>query len=249
MIPLPSVLYAQTDDGTIQQTLKNPFEAAGFTEWSALQWAESITVVIGILVLIIVIGNIIFQRRLSPVANNALRLLGLCILPVFLMLFGSFATFEGSRRVEFCASCHSAMSMYVDDLKDGNSETLAALHYKNRYIQEAHCYNCHVDYNLFGTVKGKITGLKHLYYWVSGSPTARGIQQIELYGYYSNQTCLRCHAGSKKFLEADEGVHLENAPELLKKSADGEPGLSCLECHAPAHPSLEEKENPDGGRQ
>ena len=172
MLTNPSVVHAQIGEGTIHQTLKNPFEAANFTEWSALQWAESITVVIGILVLIIVIGNIIFQRRLSPVANNALRLLGLCILPVFLMLFGSFATFEGSKRVEFCASCHSAMSMYVDDLKDSNSKTLASVHYKNRYIQEAHCYNCHVNYSVFGTIRGKLVGLKHLYYWVSDSPTA-----------------------------------------------------------------------------
>ena len=109
MLTTSSVVHAQIGEGTIHQTLNNPFEAASFTEWSALQWAESIT--IGILVLIIVIGTIIFQRRLSPIISSVLRLLGLFILPVFLMLFGSFATFEGSKKVEFCTSCHSAMYM------------------------------------------------------------------------------------------------------------------------------------------
>ena len=109
MLTTSSVVHAQIGEGTIHQTLNNPFEAARFTEWSALQWAESIT--IGILVLIIVIGTIIFQRRLSPIISSVLRLLGLFILPVFLMLFGSFATFEGSKKVEFCTSCHSAMYM------------------------------------------------------------------------------------------------------------------------------------------
>lgn len=248
MITFLSILLAQTGEGTIQKSLNNPFEATGITEWSAVQWAESTTVLIGILVLIIVIGTIIFERRLSPIISSVLRLLGLCILPIFLMLFGSFATFEGSKRVEFCTSCHSAMSMYVDDLKDSNSKTLAAVHYKNRYIQEAHCYNCHVNYSVFGTIKGKLVGLKHLYYWVSNSPTARGMKQIRLYGYYPNESCLRCHAGSKRFLEADEGVHVENAKELLHKDKNGEPGLSCLECHGPAHPSLKEKEGIKGGR-
>ncbi len=28
---------------------------------------------------------------------------------------------------------------------------LAAVHFKNRYIQRSHCYVCHTDYGLFGT--------------------------------------------------------------------------------------------------
>ena len=243
------IVYAQTSKDTIALTLKDPFAGRGVAEWNAVEWAESVTSILGVLILIIIFLMVIFDRRIAPPITNFLRFISLCVLPVFLMLFGSFATFEGSKRVEFCQSCHTAMGLYVNDLKDSGSDTLASLHYNNRYIQEGHCYACHVDYGLFGSIQGKMTGLNHLYYWVTGSDTARGEKQIRLYEPYKNELCLRCHAGSKRFLEAEGGIHVDNEKDLLRKDAKGAPILSCLECHGPAHPSLEDKKGMNVGAQ
>jgi trimethylamine-N-oxide reductase (cytochrome c), cytochrome c-type subunit TorC len=170
-----------------------------------------------------------------------LRLLGLCALPLFILPVGNFATFEGSKRVEFCQSCHTAMDPYVVDMKSDQSNTLAALHYKNRYIQEDECYQCHADYGVFGAARAKLRGLKHLQRWLTGTATASGEQQIHHYGPYSNDLCLTCHAGSKRFLEAKEGVHRDVASELTAQDpATGAPMTPCLQCHGPAHLSLAE---------
>ncbi len=238
MVFLSGVAYAQTSEEAKALTLDEPFEPRGIVEWDAVQWAESITMVLGILILIIVIFTMFFGRRLPPPITNFMRFVGLFALPVFLLPFGSFATFEGSKTVSFCQSCHSAMGLYVNDMKDRESETLAALHYKNRYIHEAECYNCHVNYGVFGAVQAKLTGLKHVYYWVTRSATARGEEQIKLYGAYQNDLCLRCHAGSRVFLEVDNRVHMDMQKGLLGKDKKGEPIIPCLDCHGPAHRSL-----------
>ena len=138
-----------------------------------------------------------------------------------------------------------AWDLYVDDMKNKKSETLAALHYNNRYIQENQCYRCHSDYGVWGTVEARGRGLSHLYHWVTNSATARGEGQIKLYGTYQNSLCLSCHSGSQKFLEAqveEVKIHKAIAKELLGKDSDtGAPTMSCLICHSPAHPALEIK--------
>lgn len=235
------VAYAQTSEEAKTLTLEKPFEPRDIGEWNAVDWAESITSILGTLILIIVIFTLIFGRRLPLPVTKYLRFVGLCALPIFLLLFGFFATFEGSKSVAFCASCHMSMGSYANDMKDRDSETLAALHYKNRYIQEAQCYSCHINYGVFGTMQGKLTGLKHFYYWATNSPTARGEKQIKLYEVYQNDLCLRCHAGSSIFLKADKEVHIDIAEGLLGKDEDGEPMIHCLDCHGPVHPSLSSK--------
>ena len=233
------VAYAQTSQETAEIILEKPFVGRG----SAVDWATSITTSIGILILVIVIFTVIFERRrLTPSITNLLRFTGLCVLPIFMMFFGSFATFEGSKEVEFCHSCHTAMDPYVDDMRNKESKTLASLHYNNRYIQVEHCYQCHADYGVWGTIQAKATGLRHLYYWVTNADTARGKKQIKLYGSYRNDLCLHCHAGSQKFLKAEGGLHRDMAADfLVKDTKTGEPKTSCLDCHGPAHPALADK--------
>ena len=48
------------------------------------------------------------------------------------------------------------MQVYVDDMLDSESESLAAVHYKNRYIPSNQCYDCHTSYGMFGTVEAKM---------------------------------------------------------------------------------------------
>ena len=118
---------------------------------------------------------------------------------------------------------------------------LAAKHYKNRFIQQEQCYTCHADYGVFGTMSAKFTGLFHLYHWLTSSQTALGLAQIHLYHPYQNTWCLHCHAGSKRFLEADGGTHLGLADQLVSVDPKtGAPRMSCLTCHGPIHPTVEQ---------
>lgn len=213
---------------------EHPFEGRG----SFVDWAEWTTAVMSLLMLVIALITFFFGRwRLLPSRVNFLRFVGLCVLPIFVLVVGTFANFEGSKRVAFCHSCHTAMDLYVDDMRDGNSKTLAALHYQNRYIKENQCYKCHSDYGVHGAVGAKARGLQHLYYWVTNSATARGEEQIKLYHYFSNELCLHCHAGSQKFLQIDD--HIDFKDDMLQSDPDtGEQVMSCMDCHGPAHKSL-----------
>ena len=72
-----------------------------------------------------------------------------------MVAFLSFAHgLESSTSVQACGSCH-VMTPFVADLHNVNSDTLAATHFKNRYIQERQCYTCHSDYGLSGTIRAK----------------------------------------------------------------------------------------------
>jgi hypothetical protein len=133
------------------------------------------------------------------------------------------------------------MNMYVLDMRDPASKNLAAIHYKNRFIQQEQCYTCHADYGVFGTMEAKFTGLFHLYHWLTDSQTALGLAQIQLYHPYQNTWCLHCHAGSQRFLKAAGGTHLDLADQLVTVDSKTEkPGMSCLACHGPVHPTVKE---------
>ena len=81
------------------------------------------------------------RSGLTPTVRGWL-LVGVGLVPM-MVAFLSFAHgLESSATVASCGSCH-VMTPFVQDLHDPQSETLAATHYKNRYIQEKHCYTCH----------------------------------------------------------------------------------------------------------
>ncbi|PYV85093.1 MAG: hypothetical protein DMG05_23420 [Acidobacteria bacterium] len=228
-------------------TLEKPFEGRG----GAVEWAGSLTTALGVLILIIIIFTAFFERRhLRPSIVSSLRFTSLCVLPLLILFLGSFSTLEGSKRTEFCHSCHSAMDLYVDDMQDKESTTLAAMHYKKRLIQTDECYSCHADYGVWGTADAKGRGLIHLYYWVTNSATARGEQQIKLYSSYQNSLCLYCHSGSQSFLESGKQVHRKFADALLGKKANtGAPIMACGTCHGPAHPKLADKKSQQSNAQ
>jgi nitrate/TMAO reductase-like tetraheme cytochrome c subunit len=121
------------------------------------------------------------------------------------------------------------MDGHVNDLRDPKSDSLAAVHYKNRYIQENHCYTCHSDYGMFGTVSAKMEGLGHVWH----NTTGHYEKPIKIAKPYSNLRCLNCHSGSQKFLAKHD------AAELPKLAANQD---SCLDCHGPAHKPGETKE-------
>ena len=73
----------------------------------------------------------------SPACRAGLRpagpLMAFIILPAGAVFLANYHTFEGVHEVRGCASCHVMLPM-VNDMRDPGSETLAALHYKNKYI-------------------------------------------------------------------------------------------------------------------
>jgi nitrate/TMAO reductase-like tetraheme cytochrome c subunit len=146
------------------------------------------------------------------------------VLPVAVIFFGYQYGLEASRSVDACGACH-VMASHVADLRDATSDTLAAVHYKNRYIQAEHCYTCHSDYGMTGTVTAKLEGLGHVWHYTVGSY----VLPLRISKPYSNTRCLYCHGASQKFL-ASPGHPAEVRPELMRGAT------SCLDCHAPAHP-------------
>lgn len=224
--------------------IETPFHGKG----SAVDLAEWISTALAVAIPIAIVLSHLLNRRMVFFAN-ILRFAGIFAFPLGMWTIGSFATFEGAKSVEFCHSCHEPMDMYVLDMEDPASTNLAAVHYKNRFMQHDNCFTCHADYGVFGGLKAKMTGLYHLYFWLSGSPTGRGEKQIKLYDPgYPNTWCLQCHAGSQRFLKADDGTHVDLGDELLDDPETGVPSTSCLVCHVPPHPTLEEwKAKKQGG--
>jgi hypothetical protein len=160
---------------------------------------------------------------LTPTARGWL-LVAVGLVPL-MVAFLSFAHgLESSATVASCGSCH-VMTPFVEDLRNPGSATLAATHFKNQYIQEKHCYTCHSDYGLTGTLAAKLSGVGHVWRSTTGSYT----QPIKIARPYPNLRCLGCHGASQKFHNSP-GHPKEVVPTLL----DGT--LPCLTCHGPAHP-------------
>ena len=82
------------------------------------------------------------------------------VIPVFVVVLATAHGMQESMTVESCAACH-VMESHIRDLRDPKSDSLAAVHFKNRYILENHCYTCHSDYGMFGTITTKIGGLRN----------------------------------------------------------------------------------------
>jgi cytochrome c nitrite reductase small subunit len=189
------------------------------------QWLQGLGLALAVLSIVLLLWS---WRRLhasgSPANMWGLLLVAVGLLP-FMVGFMTFAHgLEGSATVASCGSCH-VMTPYVRDLQDVKSETLAAVHFKNRYIRENQCYTCHSDYGLGGTLRAKLGGLGHVWYYTTG----RYEVPLKIAQPYPNVRCLSCHGESQKFLNS------ETKKPIMAELVSGK--TSCLECHAPAHPA------------
>jgi hypothetical protein len=140
----------------------------------------------------------------------------------------AFVTFahglESITTVAACGSCH-VMTPFVRDLRDVKSDTLAATHFKNRFIRDSQCYTCHSDYGLGGTLKAKLDGLGHVWRYTTGLYDL----PIKINQPYPNFRCLGCHGESQRFLNSASMKAI--LPELMSGQTP------CLTCHGPAHPA------------
>ena len=194
------------------------------------QWLQGL----GIVLVVLNLGLLVWawrqlRSRGSPASMWGLLLVAVGLVPI-MVAFMTFAHgLEASATVASCGSCH-VMGPFVRDLRDAKSDTLAATHYKNRYIRENQCYTCHSDYGLGGTLRAKLGGLGHVWYYTTGTYKL----PIKIAAPYPNVRCLGCHGESQKFLNS------ETKKPIMADLMSGK--TSCLECHAPAHPEQQKKE-------
>lgn len=147
----------------------------------------------------------------------------LFVLPVLISGLGVSSHLEQSKSTEFCLSCH-VMEPYGESLSFDEADFVPATHYQNRLIpHDQACYTCHTQYALFGDIKTKLGGLKHLYVYYLGQVP----EKIKLYAPYQNRECLHCHGGARSF-EKNE-LHLDVRAELENNE------VSCLDCHDRIH--------------
>ncbi len=177
-----------------------------------------------VVALVVGIAGLLGFRTLAAARWGRLALLvAAALLPLSVSLAGLGAGVQESSRTRFCLSCHEMQnhgkSLFVDD-----SRALAAVHYQNRLVdRDKICYSCHADYALFGDVKAKMNGLRHVWVHYLGKVPDR----FSLYQPYPNSNCLHCHEDARRFVEAPAHV-----PVLVKLSSGQ---TSCLSCHNTTH--------------
>ena len=149
--------------------------------------------------------------------------LSVCVLPPFALLVGTLLVLERAEKVEFCGSCHGAMSAYVADMTAAESHSLAAVHYRNRYIPVNQCYVCHTSFGLFGTMQAKIAGLEDVRRYYLGTFQ----QPIRMHAPYDNSDCLKCHADAARW----------SAQHSTVREALFNGQTRCADCHSKVHPA------------
>jgi len=181
------------------------------------------TIVIGIALLVFTLFK--FRGTTAGPFSWGLLAAGIALVPLTATGLGTLLVFDRAERVEFCASCHLTMQSFVDDMRDPKSESMAAVHFKNKYIPDNQCYVCHTSYGMFGTVEAKMSGMVDVYrYFTRTYP-----KTISMRESYPNHDCLKCHAESEKWLKHDE--HLAVRDDLFADKT------KCMDCHGGDHPA------------
>ncbi|HTP52867.1 MAG TPA: NapC/NirT family cytochrome c [Anaeromyxobacteraceae bacterium] len=177
-----------------------------------------------------------------------LLFLGLGVFPTGVALMGNIAGFEYTKTRQFCGSCH-VMGPYVRDAGDASSKSLASAHSRNKWFGHDSCYTCHADYGMFGAVATKVTGLSHLYHYVTEyattGPDGEGGRPLKLYKRqdmekkkiteeqftrHLNGICKQCHSTDDPIWIA-AGAHEGALADLRTEK------VACIDCHSDIHPT------------
>lgn len=177
-----------------------------------------------VLVTIALIALVVLRPSLVQArGGRVLAFFSLFVLPLAVTGLGVAAQVEHSKSTEFCLSCH-VMEPYGRSLRVDDASYVPAQHFQNNRVpRDMACFTCHTNYTMFGDVKAKLRGLRHVYVNYIGTIP----KQIKLYDPYSNRECLHCHAGARSFEESD--LHKEIRADLTANKT------SCLECHDTIH--------------
>ena len=186
----------------------------------------------------LIVTEFFLKKKIARGPYKWLLFIGLFMLPVITMLSSTSTLLEETTTVESCASCH-IMEPFVNDMMNPESPTLAARHFKNKWISEHQCYQCHTSYGIHGTAEAKRDGFRHWLMYV----TDTWPEPITFKGSYPNSNCLSCHVGTESFQAVNSHFALQD-----KLKADE---VSCATCHGPVHPVPGERDNvpPHGGEE
>src|SRR4029079_13743148 len=108
----------------------------------------------------------LLRRPLLTRATKILLLFGIGLFPLGTAMTGNYVGFEATKERTFCGSCH-VMKPYTEDSANPSSITLAARHAKNPMFDSQNCYACHADYGMFGTIKTKMGGMRHVWLYTT----------------------------------------------------------------------------------
>ena len=179
---------------------------------------------VAILVLAAIFLVVLVSLRPGLATSPGGRLLlfaALFLLPIASIRSGIRVHMQSSKSTEFCMSCH-VMEPYGQSLLVDDESFLPAGHFQNRRVdRDVACFTCHTQYTMFGDMKAKINGLRHMVVYYTGQTP----DVIELYKPYHNRECLHCHAGARRF----EDLHAHDMKELVGNE------ISCMSCHGQAH--------------
>ncbi len=184
-----------------------------------------------IVVTLLLVLLVAFRAELTRArGGKILAFVALFILPSLAVWGGLAGHMEQAQTTRFCLSCHVmtdyGRSLYVDD-----PSYFPARHFQNNLVpRDRACYTCHTDYTMFGGLRSKMRGARHI--WVQYFAVVPKPEEIKLYEAYNNRECLHCHLGARRFEEASEH---HKRPDLLAKVKSGE--LSCMSsnCHDIIH--------------
>jgi cytochrome c-type protein NapC len=184
-----------------------------------------------VVITIILAALVSFRADLTRArGGKILAFIALFLLPSLALLMGFSRQMEGSHSTQFCLSCHVmadyGRSLYMDD-----ERYLAAAHFENGQVpHDQACYTCHTNYTMFGGIRDKWRGLRHVYMAYLGKVPKP--EQIKLYQPFNNRECLHCHAHARSYL--DTKSHHEKPDTLPLVSANK---LSCMssDCHDVVH--------------
>ena len=166
----------------------------------------------------------------ATIGGKMAAFLALFALPLLCFGIGTSSELEHAKRTEFCLSCH-IMEPYGKSLRVDDSQHLAAAHFQNHRVPaDEACYTCHTNYAMFGAVKAKLGGLRHIYVYYLGTPPA--LENIKLYEPFNNRECLHCHAGARSFEEG--AVHTAD-PDLLPTIKANKTSCISSGCHDLVH--------------
>lgn len=183
--------------------------------------AAIVFAVIGIAILLFIL--IFYKNPLARISQKIFMGVGMIGIPLVTISLGILIGLDKAKKIEFCGSCHKAMKPYVTDMMDLESESLAAKHFKNLWINHNQCYECHTDYGLLGDFKAKAKGFVDVYRYYFGIWDG----SVDSDHPIKNKSCLKCHAIATSYPELD--IHRENERDIY---ADR---IFCVDCHTPIH--------------
>ena len=96
--------------------------------------------VVAIVALVLI--EFVYRNRFRRATYHWLLFLGLLVLPGIVLMSMTTMVSEETKKVDACATCH-AMAPFIKDIRDPFSATLAARHYKNKWVPDHQCYMCH----------------------------------------------------------------------------------------------------------